>query len=84
MRGVRLSSWDRRLLAALGIMTVLGLFLLPQYGESWDEHNMFYNAATSWKIFLARVPPFGEEVPKEHPVLRLYGSWPWMLSLAGF
>ncbi len=80
----RFSTWDRHMFLVLGLLGVLGGILLPHYGESWDEHNMFDNASASWNLLLRTFGLSSETAPQEHPVLRLYGSWPWMLALAAF
>ena len=65
----RFSVWDRRMLLVLVLMGVLGGILLPHYGESWDEHNMFDNASASWNLVLRSFGLSPEAVPQEHPVL---------------
>ncbi len=59
---------------------VVGLLVLTDYGEGWDEYNFFQygrEALSAYQALFSGRPP----LPYSDPTLRHYGAWVWMLCL---
>lgn len=59
-------------LAALVVINILiGIFIIHDYGESWDEHNYFFYADQSIRAYTGLFQP--GYVPSFDPTIRHYG-----------
>ncbi|NPA26131.1 MAG: hypothetical protein GXO36_00810, partial [Chloroflexi bacterium] len=69
------------IVAGLALLWLLGLALVPTYGEAWDDYSIFL---IGWKalwayasLFTSNPPPTIPEPPNGYA----YGAWPWMLAV---
>jgi len=75
------STFWLRLFILLNLL--IGLLVLTDYGESWDEHNFFQYAEESLSVYKA-ILGGAPALPYSDPTLRHYGAWFWIVCvLAG-
>ena len=84
MRFLHYSRWPKDRLGLKVLIAanlVIGAFILPQYGESWDEYSL-YNIG-SYSLHIVRAWLGGQTQIYRFPSFtQWYGAWPWMMIVA--